>query len=126
LHFRERSLCKKTVVEPDDDTVAIHSCYQCLGIDGIHECAAGKIEETAERVPGHIVAVGRENSTVSDDGEDHEHDKGEQTHAGFEGSVVTSELEEDRDHVYRDEDCGSACSGHGEEDEHSPGLEKLH
>jgi len=51
--------------------------------------AAGKAEETAERVPGHVVAVGRENSAVSDDGEDHEHGEGEETHAGFEGGTNT-------------------------------------
>jgi hypothetical protein len=101
LGYGERSLCKKTIAESDDDTIAIHSCYRCMGIDGVYERAAGKAEETAERVPGHVVTVGRENSAVSDDGEDHEHDKGEETHAGFEGGVVAGELEEDRDHVYR-------------------------
>jgi co-chaperonin GroES (HSP10) len=49
-------------------------------VDGIHERTAGKAEETAEHVPGHVVAVGRENSAVSDDGEDHELEEGEETY----------------------------------------------
>jgi hypothetical protein len=95
-------------------------------IHGIHKHAVGKAEKTAERVPGHVVAIGKEDSAVSDNGKDHEHNKGEETHACFEGGVVTGELKEDRDHVNKDKDCGSACSGHGEKDEHSPRLEKLH
>ena len=35
-------------------------------------------------------------------------------------------MEEDRDHIDRDKDYGSAYSGHGEEDEYSPRLEKLY
>ena len=103
-------MCPKTDAETNNDTIAINSCYRCLSIDGIHDCAASKAEETAERVLGHIVAMGRENSTISDDGEDHEHDEREEAHASFESSVVAGDLKEDRDHVYRDDDCGSACA----------------
>ena len=88
LHYRERSLCKKTDTEPNNDTVVIHSRYRCLGIDGIYERAASKAEATAERVLGHVVAVGRENSAVSNDSEDHERDEGEETHGSFEGVVA--------------------------------------
>jgi hypothetical protein len=102
-------MCKKTISEPDDNIVAIHSYYRCLGVNSTHKRAADKAEETAERVPEHVVAVGRENSVVSDDGEDYKHDQMEETDAGFEGGVVAGELEEGRDHVYGDEDCGSAC-----------------
>ncbi|KAF4632928.1 hypothetical protein G7Y89_g5198 [Cudoniella acicularis] len=68
----------------------------------------------------------REDSAISDDGEDHKYDKGEKTHACFEGGVVTGKLEEDRDHIDRDKDYGSAYSGYSEEDKHSPRLEKLY
>ena len=44
--------------------------------DNKHERAAGTAE-TAEHVPGHVEAVGRENRAVSDNGEDHELDDGE-------------------------------------------------
>jgi len=119
-------LCKKTDAEPNNNTIAIYSRYQCLGIDDIYERAASKAEETTERVPGHIVAVDREDNAVSNNGEDHEQDEGEETHASFEGGVITSKLEENRDYVYGDEDYGSAYSSYGEEDEHSPRLKKLH
>jgi hypothetical protein len=119
-------LCKKTDAEPDDDTIAIYSCYRCLGIYGIYKRAASKAKETAERVPRHVVAVGRENSAVSDNSEDHKHNKREETHARFEGGVVAGELEENRDHIYRDEDCGSARSSYSEEDEYSPRLKELY
>ena len=122
LYNRERSLCKKTVDKPDNNTIAIHSYYQYIGINSVYKRAAGKAEETAKRVPGHIVTVDRENSAISDNGKDYKHNKGEETHAGFEGGVIMGKLEEDQDYIYRDEDCGSAYSGYSKEDKHSPRL----
>jgi hypothetical protein len=118
-------LYKKTVAEPDDSTVAIHSCYRCLGVDGIYERTADNVKETAECVLGYVVAVGRENSAVSDDGEDYEYDKGKEAHASFEGGVVTGELEEDRDYIDGDEDCSFAYSGYSEENKYIPNLKNL-
>jgi hypothetical protein len=48
--------------------------------------------ETTECVPRHIIAIGKENSAISDDSKDYKYNKGEKTRACFEGSIVTSKL----------------------------------
>jgi hypothetical protein len=50
MGLRERSLCKKTNAEPNNNTIAIYSRYRYLSIDGIYEHAASKVEETTERI----------------------------------------------------------------------------
>lgn len=118
-------MSEETGAEADEDAVAIHCSGGGFSANCVHERSADDDEDAAECVPGHVVSVCGEDSTVPDNSEDHKEDKWEETDSGIKRRVTTCVLEVDGHHVDGDEDCGSTCSSHGKQDEDCAGLEEL-
>ena len=118
-------MCEHSCPETDEHAVAVDAGDAAVCVDGVHQCATDDGQDAAGGVPGHVIPKGRHDSTVCDDGEYHEEDEREEADAGFEGGVISCELEEDGNHVDWDEDRCSASGSHAEEDKYGAGLEEL-
>lgn len=94
-------------------------------VDFVHQCGADDAEDSASKVPWHVIARFRHDGPVEHDGDDEKTDEGEKADTRIERGVSVYELEEQRNEVDGDEGGGDGAGRHGEEDEHRSALEEL-
>ena len=121
----EAGLYVHAASDPEDDGIAVDFRDGGVGLDGVHQSATDKGEDAASEIPGHVVAVFRHKGAVQDDGEDEHADERKETDAGFDGGVVSRELEKEGNEVDGNEDEGDGGGHLHEEDDEGFVFEEL-